>query len=137
MKQNQTISNELLSEWIDLWQESLYRYAFYKLGNRADAEDVVQDAFLKIAYADRAIHSPKAYLFRTVANGCTDALHRKTRLQPIEERMAAPSLHDEADAIDAAFIRLWDVENYAEGKMEFLSQLRGRRADLEGLLEKA
>ena len=111
MKQNQTISNELLSEWIDLWQESLYRYAFYKLGNRADAEDVVQDAFLKIAYADRAIHNPKAYLFRTVANGCTDALHRKTRLQPIEERMAAPSLHDEADAIDEQkrIARLLDI----------------------------
>ena len=52
MKQNQTISNELLSEWIDLWQESLYRYAFYKLGNRADAEDVVQEALLKL-YAMR------------------------------------------------------------------------------------
>ena len=46
------------------------------------------------------------------------------------------ALIDEADAMDAAFIRLWDVENYAEGKMEFLSQLRGRRADLVTLLEK-
>ena len=60
MKPNQTISNEQLGEWIDLWQDALYRYAFFKVGNRADAEDVIQDAFLKIASAERAILNPKA-----------------------------------------------------------------------------
>ena len=82
MKQQLTISNEQLGEWIDLWQDSLYRYAFYKIGSRADAEDIVQDAFLKIASADRAIQNPKAYLFRTVANLCADALRHKSHLQP-------------------------------------------------------
>lgn len=98
MKLNQTISNEQLGEWIDLWQDALYRYAFFKVGNRADAEDVIQDAFLKIASAERAILNPKAYLFRTVANLCADALRRSSHLQPIEERMPAPSLQDEAEA---------------------------------------
>lgn len=98
MKPNQTISNEQLGEWIDLWQDALYRYAFFKVGNRADAEDVIQDAFLKIASAERAILNPKAYLFRTVANLCADALRRSSHLQPIEERMPAPSLQDETEA---------------------------------------
>lgn len=98
MKLNQTISNEQLGEWIDLWQDALYRYAFFKVGNRADAEDVIQDAFLKIASAERAILNPKAYLFRTVANLCADALRRSSHLQPIEERMPAPSLQDETEA---------------------------------------
>lgn len=98
MKPNQTISNEQLGEWIDLWQDALYRYAFFKVGNRADAEDVIQDAFLKIASAERAILNPKAYLFRTVANLCADALRRNSHLQPIEERMPAPSLQDETEA---------------------------------------
>ena len=60
----------------------------------------------------------------------------KIRLGEMPEANGIQALIDEADAIDAAFIRLWDVENYAEGKMEFLSQLRGRRADLAGLLKK-
>ena len=98
MKQQLTISNEQLGEWIDLWQDSLYRYAFYKIGSRADAEDIVQDAFLKIASADRAILTPKAYLFRTVANLCADAMRRRVPMQSIEERMPAPSLQDEAEA---------------------------------------
>lgn len=98
MKQNQTISSEQLGEWIDLWQDALYRYAFFKVGNRADAEDVIQDAFLKIASTERAILNPKAYLFRTVANLCADALRRNSHLQPIEERMPAPSSQDEAEA---------------------------------------
>ena len=98
MKPNQTISNEQLGEWIGLWQDALYRYAFFKVGNRADAEDIVQDAFLKIASADRAILNPKAYLFRTVANLCADAMRRRVPMQSIEERMPAPSFQDEAEA---------------------------------------
>jgi RNA polymerase sigma-70 factor (ECF subfamily) len=98
MKQNQTISNEQLGEWIDLWQDSLYRYAFFKVGNRADAEDVIQDAFLRVAASGKLPLNPKAYLFRTVANLCADALRHKSHLQPIEERMPAPSLQDEAEA---------------------------------------
>ena len=58
----------------------------------------------------------------------------KIRLGDVPDADGIRALIAEADAIDAAFIRLWDVENYAEGKMEFLSQLRGRRADLFALL---
>ena len=61
----------------------------------------------------------------------------KIRLGEMPDANGIQALIDEADAIDAAFIRLWDVENYAEGKMEFLSQLRGRREDLAALLSKA
>ena len=48
MKQELNISNQQLAEWIDEWQESLFRYAFFRVGDMADAEDIVHDAFLKI-----------------------------------------------------------------------------------------
>lgn len=98
MKQQIKITTQQLGEWVDEWQESLFRYAFFKVGNRADAEDVVQDAFLKAASTPAAIKNPKAYLFRTVTNGCIDSMKRKSKLLPIEQRMTAPSQSDEFEA---------------------------------------
>ena len=98
MKQQINITTQQLGEWVDEWQESLFRYAFFKVGNRADAEDVVQDAFLKAASTPAAIKNPKAYLFRTVTNGCIDSMKRKSKFLPIEQRMTAPSQSDEFEA---------------------------------------
>ena len=91
MKLNSNNNIEQLAEWIDEWQEQLFRYAFYRVGNRSDAEDVVQDAFLKIASTTTPISNPKAYLFRIVANGCVDSLRQKSLLQPLQERIPATS----------------------------------------------
>ena len=100
MKFNSKTNIEQLAKWIDEWQEQLFRYAFFRLGNRSDAEDVVQDAFLKIASTQTPIANPKAYLFRIVANGCVDSLRHKSRLKPLEERTptAIPSRSDEMEA---------------------------------------
>jgi hypothetical protein len=61
----------------------------------------------------------------------------KIRLNDVPNDDGLRALIDEAIAIEAAFIRLWDVENYAEGKMEYLSQLRARRDDVASFLSKA
>lgn len=98
MKQQIKITTQQLGEWVDEWQESLFRYAFFRVGNRADAEDIVQDAFLKAASTPAAIKNPKAYLFRTVTNGCIDSMKRKSKLLPIEQQMTAPSQSDEFEA---------------------------------------
>lgn len=82
---------ERLGEWIDLYQDQLFRYAFYRLGNRNDAEDVLQDAFLKVASSNREIRNPKAYLYATVASGCIDVLRRRGKTLPIDDKM--PTTH--------------------------------------------
>lgn len=97
MKLNQTIDAEQLAEWIDSWQDQLFRYAFFRIGFKEDAEDVVQDAFLKIAAATAHIANPKAYLFRIVGNGCVDAMRQKAKFAPLEERMTTPSPSNEAE----------------------------------------
>lgn len=89
MKRLQT-NLERLGEWIDLYQEQLFRYAFFRLGNRDDAEDVLQDAFLKVASSPRTITNPKAYLYSTVSSGCVDMLRRRGKSQPIDERISCP-----------------------------------------------
>ena len=97
MKLNQTLDAEQLAEWIDSWQDQLFRYAFFRIGSKEDAEDVVQDAFLKIAATTAHIANPKAYLFRIVGNGCVDTMRQKAKFAPIEERMATPSPSNEAE----------------------------------------
>jgi RNA polymerase sigma-70 factor (ECF subfamily) len=98
MKLNSKNNIELLARWVDEWQEHLFRYAFFRLGNRTDAEDVVQDAFLKIASITTPIANPKAYLFRIVANGCVDLLRHNSRLKPLEERIPTPSQSEDMEA---------------------------------------
>lgn len=90
MKLNSKTNIEQLAEWIDQWQEQLFRYAFYRVGSRSDAEDIVQDAFLKIFSSQSPIANPKAYLYRIVSNGCVDFLRHKSKLTPLEERMPTP-----------------------------------------------
>ena len=98
MKLNSGTNIKQLSQWIDEWQEQLFRYAFFRLGNKSDAEDVVQDAFLKVASATNSPSNPKAYLFRIVSNGCVDMIRRKSTLAPLEEKMTSPAYSNEMEA---------------------------------------
>lgn len=98
MKQELKISNQQLGEWIDEWQESLFRYAFFRIGDRADAEDIVQDAFLKIASTTSSVQNPKAYLYRVVTNSCINLQRRKSRFQPIEPKIPSQNSSDEYEA---------------------------------------
>lgn len=48
--------------------------AYRMLGSRADAEDVVQEAYLRAGAPETAAEAPERYLFRVVANLCIDRL---------------------------------------------------------------
>ena len=112
-------NNALLAEWIEQWQDSLYRYAFFKLGRREQAEDVVQEAFLKIVSSEAQIKNPKAYLFRMVANGCVDSLRKRVNEQPI-----GPKLTIEAESYDA------EAEEEYQRIATLLSHLHDRESEV-------
>lgn len=63
-------------------QDELVQFAFYRLGNQADAEDAVQDVYVQ-AFRDRVkrkhVIEVRPYLFRMVRNRCTDALRARSR----------------------------------------------------------
>ena len=67
--------------------ETLYRVAFYMLESEAEAEDAVQEVFLKLwdarAQLD-AVQSPKAYSIRLLKNLCLNRIRkaRQLRFQP-------------------------------------------------------
>lgn len=68
----------------------LFATAYRMLGSVADAEDVLQDAWVAWSTADRdAVHHPKAYLVRTVTNL---SLNRLTSARATRETYVGPWL---------------------------------------------
>ena len=67
------------SDYLPL-QEDLYRVAYYILESSSDAEDAVQDLYLRLWSAADAldpINNPKAYCIRLLRNICIDRLRTK------------------------------------------------------------
>ena len=62
--------------------EPMVRVAFLLVGSRAEAEDVVQDAFAKIELRWSRLDNPEGYLRRAVVNRANDVLRRRR----LEER---------------------------------------------------
>ncbi len=87
----------------------LFSVAYRMLGSAADAEDVVQDAWLKWSAADRAdVAEPKAYLVRIVTNLAVDRLRsaqaqRETYVGPWlpEPVLTAPDAADDAELAES------------------------------------
>lgn len=76
--------------------QRVYRFAYARLGNRADAEDVTQETFLRLVRAEMEFPDDAralAWLFRVAAN-CANDLHRspwRRRVVPIEEGAQLPA----------------------------------------------
>jgi RNA polymerase sigma-70 factor (ECF subfamily) len=81
----------------------LIRLAYRMLGSVAEAEDVVQDAFLRWLDTDRsAVRTPEAFLRRVVTRLCLDVLKsaRRTRETYIGPWLPEPVIDAEADAME-------------------------------------
>lgn len=93
----------------------LVRFAYYRLSNRVEAEDVVYEAVLKILEREATDIQPgsvRMYLFRTVHNLCLDRSREKGRepvsLESIDIEDTSDSVLDleEVDRINACLERL-------------------------------
>jgi RNA polymerase sigma-70 factor (ECF subfamily) len=77
-------SVEQFEALVEAVQHELVHFAFCRLRSLEDAEDAVQDVLVR-AYLDRekhrAITGVRPYLFRMVANQCTDVLRRRRRAE--------------------------------------------------------
>lgn len=90
------------AEVFDPLRPRLTRVAYRMLGSVADAEDVVQDAFLRWMGTDRdAVREPEAFLRRVVTRLCLDQLksaraRRETYVGPwLPEPVVEPEPHDD------------------------------------------
>ena len=70
---------DILEKLVEANQDYLFRFAYFRVGSREVAEDIVQNVFLKLIEncIDLALmKSPRMYLFRMVSNRCIDYQRR-------------------------------------------------------------
>ena len=73
MIQDTTRIQEKLQDKIDSYSDMLFKIAYARMGNRADAEDVVQETFYQYFKSSRKFDDEeyeKAWLIRVTLNGC-------------------------------------------------------------------
>ncbi len=82
---------------IERYQGPLVRYAFRRLGNIQDAEDAVQEVFVRgygLVHKERRIENALAYLYRVTANVCNDVLRHRKRARGFAQRTEMEPIAD-------------------------------------------
>lgn len=70
------MKNDEVVRLFDLYAGDLFRFALSYMGSKQDAEDIVQDVFLKLLNKTVFLKADyeKAYLMKMTANGCRNLL---------------------------------------------------------------
>jgi RNA polymerase sigma-70 factor, ECF subfamily len=109
---------------VEAVQDELVHFAFCRLRNLEDAEDTVQDVLVR-AYLERlkhcAVTGVRPYLFRMVANRCTDVLRQRQRAERRRDPADPASLAARTGPLPAVD-RLAEIER-------LLTRLPGRQAE--------
>lgn len=126
-----------LEELIKTYQSALYRAALSVTGSPVEAEDAVEDAYLK--YLEKGPRFPdagseKAWLFRVTVNAALDILRRRTRHPTVELLDVYPAPDDKTGEVLEAVMSLPPVQRaaihlfYFEGyTTDEIAKLLGRR----------
>lgn len=82
---------EFIKDYLPL-SEALFRVAYYILEDSGDAEDAVQDLFMKIWTSELpgTVGNPKAYCITMMRNLCIDRIRRERniRREPLSDTAA-------------------------------------------------
>lgn len=135
-------------------ENRLYRAALAILGSPQEAEDAVQDAFIKyLEKAPKELEHPGAWLMRVLVNGCKSRLRAPGRRNlPLLEELSAPGPEEREELEelfslppkDRAVIHLFHYEGYSTAEIAAItgekegtvrSRLSRARGKLKKLLE--
>lgn len=87
MNEQNNIKLHQIAEVLRLERPNLLRYACYRLGDKSDAEDALQDLFLKLysrfSNDELQIQNLKSYIFSSFSNLCTSRLSQSSHLNTI------------------------------------------------------
>lgn len=88
------------------WAGSVYRLAYARAGNRADAEDVMQEVFLRLVRAGPEFHDDehaKAWLLKVTARCAADLFRSpwRKRTEPLDEHRPAAAEPESGGVLEA------------------------------------
>lgn len=66
-----------IDEVIEANLDALVRFAYFHIGDRAEAEDIVYEAVLRLLENSDKVNDVKCYLFRIIYNLCQDKFRKK------------------------------------------------------------
>lgn len=97
-----------LGEWFDAYNRVMTLYAAQWVGP-VEAEDVIQDVFLRLVSQEPNLDHIQAWLFRAVKNACLNRIRARNRRRPREERACNTETEwfepQTGDAIDAKLVK--------------------------------
>ncbi|MBI2704442.1 MAG: sigma-70 family RNA polymerase sigma factor [Actinobacteria bacterium] len=89
--------------------DRMVRAAYLMMGSQQSAEEIVQDAFVRVHLRWAKLDSPAAFLRTCVINGCRDRLRRRTRLAARVTLLAATPDAQIGSPTDGDGVELYDV----------------------------
>lgn len=131
-----TQSNRL-EDVIPAYENTLYRAALAILGDPQEAEDVVQEAFLRLWEKDPAFESPahqRSWLLKVTVNGCKSRLRAPWRRRTAPLLESYPAADPEEQAVleviqslppkDRAALHLYYYEGYQTAEIAAMTGWR-------------
>ena len=121
---------------VEQYQDMVYRIALHWFGNPQDAEDIVQETFLRLYRQEQSFESGdhlRRWLMRVAVNLCKDALKspwRKRRValeslpdQPIFDRSEQGDLYREVMALPETYRTVLNLYYYEELSTKEIAEL--------------
>lgn len=90
----------------DLHVAAIYRFVFFKIGNREEAEDVVSDVFLKawqyLTAGEDDVRNVKPFLYSIARHAVIDIYRSRAKVRelPLTESLPIADTHDVAESFD-------------------------------------
>lgn len=105
----------------DLYAGRVHRYLLVRAGSRSDADDLLQDVFVRLARTRRTLASVEnlaAYVFATARNEASRLTERRARELGRRSGLAVDALADEARGRGAAGIEDADWAAFALAQLD-------------------
>ena len=79
--------------WYEKLEKPLLIYAYQIVHDREEAEDLVQEVFLRFSERDEKVRNPRAWLYKSLRNLCISFLRKTNRMKRIPEAEQMDFLH--------------------------------------------